>query len=83
MKGILARLWKKLHLPTNLQLRIMRLFQDQFLVGVTGVILNQKNEVLLFRHTYRQRDWSLPGGYMKAMEHPKRGLSGKFLKSPA
>ncbi len=52
----------------------MRLFQDQFLVGVTGVILNEKKEVLLFRHTYRQHAWSLPGGYMKAGEHPAEAL---------
>ncbi|MBP7832705.1 MAG: NUDIX domain-containing protein [Candidatus Levybacteria bacterium] len=53
----------------------MRLFQTQFLVGITGVILNDKNEVLLFKHTYRSGNaWSLPGGYMKAREHPLEGL---------
>ncbi len=52
----------------------MRIFQNQFLVGVTGVILNEKNEVLLFKHTYRQHAWALPGGYMKAGEHPKEAL---------
>lgn len=52
----------------------MRLFQSQFLVGVTGVILNDKKEVLLFKHTYRQHAWSLPGGYMQAGEHPAEAL---------
>jgi len=52
----------------------MRLFQNQFLVGVTGVIFNQMNEVLLFKHTYRQQSWSLPGGYMKAGEHPAEAI---------
>lgn len=52
----------------------MRLFQSQFLVGVTGVIFNEKNEVLLFKHTYRQHSWSLPGGYVKAGEHPAEAL---------
>jgi 8-oxo-dGTP pyrophosphatase MutT (NUDIX family) len=52
----------------------MRRFQDQFLVGVTGVILNEKNEVLLFKHVYRQTRWSLPGGYIKAKEHPFEAL---------
>lgn len=52
----------------------MRFVQDQFLVGVTGVIFNEKNEVLLFRHTYRAHAWSLPGGYMKAGEHPREAL---------
>lgn len=57
-----------------LQLRVMRLLNDQFLVGVTGVIFNDKNEVLLFKHTYRKVSWSLPGGYMKGKEHPREAL---------
>ncbi len=52
----------------------MRVFQSQFLVGVTGVIFNDKNEVLLFKHTYRKQSWSLPGGYLKAGEHPAEAL---------
>lgn len=52
----------------------MRIFQDQFLVGVTGIIFNDKNEVLLFRHSYRTHSWSLPGGYIKSGEHPREGL---------
>ena len=61
-------------LPKNIQLFIMRIFQNQFLVGVTGVIFNEKNEILLFKHTYRQPQWSLPGGYMKAGEHPAEAI---------
>lgn len=61
-------------MPKGLQLFIMRFFQDQFLVGVTGIIFNEKNEVLLFKHLYRAHDWSLPGGYLKSGEHPSEGL---------
>ena len=74
MKSLLTKLWKILHLPKSLQLFIMRFFQDQFLVGVTGIIFNAKNEVLLFKHIYRAHSWSLPGGYLKAGEHPIEGL---------
>lgn len=70
----LAKLWKILHLPTNIQLGFMRIFQDQFLVGVTGIIFNEEGEILFLKHTYRQHPWSLPGGYLKATEHPKEGL---------
>lgn len=48
--------------------------QDKFLVGVTGLIVNDRNEVLLMKHTYRSHSWSLPGGYLKAGEHPQEGL---------
>ena len=74
MKSLLAKLWKALHLPRGLQLFIMRFFQDQFLVGVTGIIFNDKNEILLFKHIYRPQAWSLPGGYLKAGEHPREAL---------
>ena len=52
----------------------MRLFQTRFLVGVTGIILNDCHEVLLFKHTYRSHSWALPGGYLKSGEHPREAL---------
>lgn len=74
MKLLLAKIWKLLSLPKQVQLFVMRLFQDQFLIGVTGIFLNKKREVLVFKHTYREVTWSLPGGYLKAREHPAEGL---------
>ena len=74
MKSLFAKVWKTLNLPPGVQLFVMRMFQSHFLVGVTGVILNQKNEILLFKHTYRQQSWSLPGGYLKSGEHPAEAL---------
>ncbi len=52
----------------------MRILQDQFLIGVTGIIFNNKNEILVFKHTYRQTQWGLPGGYIKTKEHPQEAL---------
>ncbi len=74
MKTFLAKIWKILHLPKGVQLFFMRFFQDQFLVGITGIIFNDKKEVLLFKHVYRSHAWSLPGGYLKAGEHPREAL---------
>jgi len=74
MKTLLAQLWKVLHLPKGTQLFAMRFLQDQFLVGFTGIIFNEKKEVLLFKHTYRPHAWSLPGGYLKSGEHPREAL---------
>lgn len=71
---ILAKIWRKLALPKPIQLFVMRLFQDQFLIGVTGIIFNDKNEILLFKHTYRETQWGLPGGYIKSKEHPQEAL---------
>lgn len=74
MKTLLAKLWGWLKLPKNIQLAVMSMFQDKFLVGMTGIIFNDKNEILLFKHRYRSHAWSLPGGYLKGGEHPKEGL---------
>jgi ADP-ribose pyrophosphatase YjhB (NUDIX family) len=73
--GTLLKIWKFLRLPTGLQLFVMRRVNDQFLIGVTGIFLDEKGRVLLFKHTYRDHDtWSLPGGYIKGGEHPKEGI---------
>ena len=70
----LSKIWRILKLPKSIQLFVMRFFQDQFLIGVTGIILNSKNEILLFKYSYRQTQWGLPGGYIKAKEHPQEAL---------
>jgi 8-oxo-dGTP diphosphatase len=80
VKPILAKVWKKLSLPKGFQLSIMRLFQSEFLIGVTGIIFNDQNQVLLFKHTYRQNSWSLPGGYIKSREHPFEGLEREIME---
>ncbi len=76
MKSFLASVWQFASFPKNLQLAIMRLTQDEFLVGVTGIIFNDQNEILVCNHTYRDGDhWSLPGGYIKGKEHPREALA--------
>jgi 8-oxo-dGTP pyrophosphatase MutT (NUDIX family) len=79
MNALLLKIWKLLQLPKSWQLAIVRLRESSFLVGVTGVFFNEKNDVLLFEHTYRP-GWSLPGGYIKGKEHPKAGLEREVLE---
>jgi 8-oxo-dGTP diphosphatase len=74
VKSFFAKLWKIFGLPKGLQLFLRRFFQDNFLIGFTCIIFNDKNEFLLFKHSYRAHSWSLPGGYLKAGEHPREAL---------
>jgi 8-oxo-dGTP diphosphatase len=69
MHLLLAKLWRVFNLPKGLQLFIMRIFNDEFLV-----------RVLLVKHTYRQTAWSLPGGYLKGGEHPIEGVQREILE---
>jgi|GEM_PF-211850 len=78
--SLLLKIWKKIGFSKNLQLKIIRLFQNQFLIGVTGVIFNAENQVLVFKHTYRKTAWSLPGGYMNGKEHPKEALEREIFE---
>lgn len=80
MKTILYKTWRALSFPKGIQLFIMRVFQDQFLIGVTGIIFNERKEVLIFKHTYRQTQWSLPGGYIKSKEHPFEGIEREIAE---
>jgi len=53
---------------------------DKFLIGVTGVIFNADKKVLLVKHSYRRVPWSLPGGFLQAGEHPKKGLEREIYE---
>jgi len=80
MYRLLLRLWHRLDLAKNSQIKILRTINDQFLIGVTGVIFNAEQEVLLVKHSYRRVPWSLPGGYLQAGEHPKEGLKREIYE---
>ena len=80
MMPILLKIWKLLQLPKSWQLWFMRRLEDQFLVGVTGIIFNEKNEILCFQNTYRAIQWGLPGGYIRSKEHPKEALEREIME---
>ena len=51
------------------QLRIVHLVAPTFSVGALAVVRRDDGALLLVRHTYR-RHWGVPGGLVKAGEHP-------------
>ncbi len=76
MNRMLLKLWKVLSFTKRLKLAIVRTMEDEFLIGLTGVILNDKKEILVVNHSYRDGErWSLPGGYIKEKEHPYEALA--------
>jgi ADP-ribose pyrophosphatase YjhB (NUDIX family) len=75
MYGVLLKIWSKLNFTVHFKIWIMKFFNDQFLIGVTGIFFDKKDRVLLVRHSYRgEGKWSLLGGYIKKGEHPREGL---------
>jgi 8-oxo-dGTP diphosphatase len=62
-------------LPSPIKRLLTRLAGPTFLVGVLGVVLDERGRVLLFRHTYRPfAPWGLPSGLMKPNESPAEAI---------
>jgi 8-oxo-dGTP diphosphatase len=66
-------LWKVLPIPKYIRSKIMWLTNDRFLVAVLGLITNEKDEILLLKHTYRSEPWGIPSGWIR-YEDPLKGL---------
>lgn len=55
------------HLPPRVKRIVSGLREQRFLVGVIGVVTEDRGRVLLFRHTYRPfAPWGLPSGFLRA-----------------
>lgn len=56
-------------LPIRVRRRLAWLSQATFTVGVSGVVLNDRDELLLLRHRFRESHaWELPGGFVERGE---------------
>ena len=66
------RIWQRL--PRRVQGRVLYLTQDHFLLGVVGIIRDDRSRVLLLEHRFRTDPWGLPGGFLKGGESPAEGL---------
>jgi ADP-ribose pyrophosphatase YjhB (NUDIX family) len=66
-KKLLSKLWRIT--PRGLRWRAMWVIGPRYVVGVTGVVLNARDEVLLAHHVFRDRiAWGLPGGAIRYNE---------------
>ncbi|MFD8075535.1 NUDIX domain-containing protein [Streptomyces sp. NPDC059718] len=68
MNRIIAALWRIIRGP--LQWRVLWLTNSKYMVGVTGVVRDAEDRVLLLRHRLwpEDRQWGLPTGFAKAGE---------------
>jgi 8-oxo-dGTP diphosphatase len=73
MAGVAARLWWAMR--GRWQWYLLWLLQAKFIVGVTGVIIDDRGRVLLQRHRFWQpSSWGLPSGYVKRKETLEQAL---------
>jgi len=69
MHDILTWLWGRLPIKGRMRTAIVWWLSPKFVVGVSGLILDDTGHILLLKHTYRQsKPWGLPGGGLKPGE---------------
>jgi NADH pyrophosphatase NudC (nudix superfamily) len=69
-----ARAWKRLHGPA--QWRILWLKHATFMIGITGVVLDDQGRVLLLRHRFwKDNPWGTPSGYLERGETVEQGFA--------
>ena len=76
LHAALLWLWKTLPIPRWGRWAILWLGNTKFLVGMVGVVFDDRECVLLLRHTYRHHPpWGLPGGWIAGSERLELGLA--------
>ncbi|MCM3922237.1 NUDIX domain-containing protein [Frankia sp. AiPs1] len=68
MKRIAAMVWRALR--GSVQWRLLWIWHATFMVGVTGIVRDDDDRILLLRHRLwpKDRQWGLPTGYAKKSE---------------
>ncbi len=75
VKHLIARFYRRLPLPYWLQAWLIRCITPALRVGVAGVVLNERGEILLLEHVFhRAYPWGLPGGWMARGESPAQTI---------
>ncbi len=61
--------------------RLIGVVAARYTVGVTGVVFNERGEVLLLEHVFRGRHpWGLPGGWVGRHERPQDALRRELME---
>lgn len=78
-KSLLVKIYKGIPISLSLKKKIIWHANRRFLVAIQGIILNDKGEILLLKHTYRDAPWGMPGGWMN-YEQPQEGLEREVFE---
>ena len=66
--------------PVRWQRRFMSAANDRFLVGVTGLGVDDKGHVLLARHRFGAPQWRFLGGFLHPRERVEDALAREVLE---
>lgn len=70
-----------MRLPAPLRRGLTWLSQTTFTVGVSAIVVNDRDEILLLRHRFREtHDWELPGGFLERDESLDAALQRELVE---
>lgn len=73
MTNLLVRIWRLMRGP--FQWYALWFMHHKFIIGVSGVILDDQKRILLLRHRYwKPGSWGLPSGYAERNEKLEEAL---------
>jgi 8-oxo-dGTP diphosphatase len=79
---IILAVWRHLPLGAQAKLVIAWFANVRYAVGVAAIVLNERGEVLLLKHTYRRGafQWGIPGGWVKGRESMEHALARELYE---
>jgi 8-oxo-dGTP diphosphatase len=73
------QIWRRLN--GHLQWWLLWLFNNKFMVSVSGIVLNDTGDILLQRHRHWVQDvWGLPGGIVESGETLEKAFAREVLE---
>ena len=75
IRKLLLHLWRVVPFSRKLRYRFLYTINQKFIIGVGVIVVDEKDRVLLFKHTYRaEYPWGLPTGWLKKGESPAQAV---------
>lgn len=72
MMRFLLRTWR--YFPQWTHVLAAVVLRPRYRVGVSALVFDEQQRVLLFKHTYRKLEWGLPAGALEYGEQPVDGI---------
>jgi ADP-ribose pyrophosphatase YjhB (NUDIX family) len=76
---VIFQIWRRLN--AHLQWWLLWLFNNKFMVSVSGIVLNDSGDILLQRHRHWVQDvWGLPGGIVERGETLEKAFAREVFE---
>jgi 8-oxo-dGTP diphosphatase len=73
LQKVLGAVWR--HVPRSVRRWSVRLFEQRFTVTAGAIVTDDRERILLLKHTFRAGSgWGIPGGFIKKGEQPEEAL---------